>query len=253
MSQMELQEFFKLHPRVAVAFSGGVDSAVLLLTASRTAEAVKAYFVKTAFQPAFELADAQAIAEQLNVELTVLTPDVFADSRIIANPPDRCYYCKNTVFRAIADAAARDGFTCILDGTNASDDIGDRPGYRALQERNVLSPLRLCGYTKSAIRAIAAENHLPVADKPSYACLATRIPAGTPITADLLAKTEAAEHELFLLGFRNFRIRWRDGAAVLEFGKAEWARFDDYKDEIVKRLTPYYPEIYLNLRERTDE
>ena len=146
---MTLQEFFRENPRVALAFSGGVDSAYLLYAALRNGAQVRAYYVKSAFQPQFELDDAMALAYQLQADVKILELDVLSDPQIAENPANRCYYCKKRIFSAIAKQAAEDGFPVLLDGTNASDDAQDRPGMQALKELNVLSPLRLCGLTKA--------------------------------------------------------------------------------------------------------
>ena len=146
---MTLEQFFAENREVAVAFSGGVDSAYLLYAATRYAARVKAYYVSTAFQPEFELADARRLADELGADMLVLHVDVLSNSAVTANPSDRCYHCKNTLFRQILRAAENDGFPVLLDGTNASDDAGDRPGMRALRELSVRSPLRECGLTKA--------------------------------------------------------------------------------------------------------
>ena len=129
-----LDDFFRAHPRVAVAFSGGVDSAYLLYEAKRCGADVRAYYVNTAFQPAFELADARRLAGELDVPLTEIELDVLAVDRVADNPAGRCYDCKRAIFGAILAAAHGDGFTDILDGTNASDDAADRPGMRMTEE-----------------------------------------------------------------------------------------------------------------------
>ena len=133
---MDLKEFFKLHSKAALAFSGGVDSSYLLYAAKQCGADVRAYYVKSAFQPQFELEDAKHLAEDVHADLKILEVDVLSDSQITANPPDRCYHCKKVIFSTIAQAAREDGFTTILDGTNASDDAGDRPGMRADQARD---------------------------------------------------------------------------------------------------------------------
>ena len=250
---MNITEFFQLHKRVAVAFSGGVDSAVLLLLAKKHAEHVKAYYVKSAFQPQFEYDDALEIARLLDVGFEVITADVLSDTEVTKNPSDRCYYCKKRIFSEIIRAAEKDGIKEVLEGTNASDNTDERPGFRALKELGVLSPLRECVYTKSDIRKIARENSLPVADKPSYACLATRIPTDTVITEKLLEKTENAEDILFSLGFKNFRVRYLDGAAKLELDKDGFELLYRNKDAVTEKLKPLYSDIYLDLKERTDE
>ena len=134
---MTLQDFFQQHPDTALAFSGGVDSAYLLYAALNWGRRVRAYFVRSAFQPDFELRDAQRLADELGASLTVLDADVLSVPRIAENPPDRCYYCKQTLFRTVLDAAAKDGFPVLMDSTNASDNAGERPGMRALQELRV--------------------------------------------------------------------------------------------------------------------
>ena len=152
---MNLEEFFSTYPKVAVAFSGGVDSAYLLYMACKYAEKVKAYYVKSAFQPQFELEDAERFAKELKADMAILRLDVLSDEKVRQNPPNRCYYCKKRIFTAIREHALNDGFQVLLDGTNASDDAGDRPGMVALQELSVLSPLRLCGLTKQEIRMLS--------------------------------------------------------------------------------------------------
>ena len=185
---MTLEQFFQENPRCALGFSGGVDSAYLLYAGVKARADIRPYFIKTAFQPVFELADAQKLAAGLGVEVTVLELDALADPRVAANPADRCYYCKQNLFRTLKDRAIADGYPVLLDGTNASDEAGDRPGMRALAELSVRSPLRECGLTKAEIRARSREAGLFTWDKPAYACLATRVPAGEAITAETLAR-----------------------------------------------------------------
>ena len=120
----KLNDFFIEHPKVAVAFSGGVDSAYLLYSAKQSGTEVCAYYVKSVFQPQFELNDAQRLAAELNIPMRVLTADVLSSKKIVDNPSDRCYYCKRMIFETIVKAAAEDGFSVLLDGTNASDDAG---------------------------------------------------------------------------------------------------------------------------------
>lgn len=166
---------------MALAFSGGVDSSYLLYAALQNGADVHAYYVKSAFQPQFELEDAQKLAKQVGAKLTIMQANVLANETVVANPKNRCYYCKQVIFTGIGKQAAQDGYTTLLDGTNASDDAADRPGMKALQELSVLSPLRLCGLTKTEIRKRSKAAGLFTWDKPSYACLATRIPTGRPL------------------------------------------------------------------------
>ena len=145
---MTLEHFFQKEPQCAIAFSGGADSAYLLYAAKQWGQKIKAYFVKTPFQPRFELEDATHLADQLGVELAVLTYDVLEDEMVAKNPPNRCYFCKKRIFAQILAAAKADGFSTVLDGTNASDDSSDRPGMQALAEMQIRSPLRECGLSK---------------------------------------------------------------------------------------------------------
>ena len=243
---MNLQEFFTQHPRAALAFSGGVDSSYLLYAGIRWAEKLGVYYVKSPFQPAFEYRDALRLARDLGASVTVLTADPLSDPQVAANPANRCYYCKKVIMSAIKAAAARNGFDLVIDGTNFSDDISDRPGFKALGEEGVLSPLRLCGITKEQVRELSREAGLFTWDKPAYACLATRIPTGETITADKLHAVEQGEDALFSMGFTDFRVRTKDGAAKLQFIAEQHNEAARRMDEIRAALTPYYSEVSLD-------
>ena len=247
---MTLEQFFQENPRCALGFSGGVDSAYLLYAGVKAGADIRPYFIKTAFQPAFELADARKLAEGLGVEVTVLELDALADPRVAANPADRCYFCKQNLFRTLKERAVADGYPVLLDGTNASDEAGDRPGMRALAELSVRSPLRECGLTKAEIRARSREAGLFTWDKPAYACLATRVPAGETITADILARVEGAEDALFRLGYTDFRVRVFHGAARLQLPRGQMERAVREAEELRQALKPYFTPILLDLEGR---
>lgn len=247
---MELMEYFKKYPKTAIAFSGGVDSAYLLYAAHKAGADICAYYVKTAFQPQFELDDALRLSEELHIPMKVLHTDVLAQERIAENPCDRCYYCKKMIFAAIQKAAGEDGFTVLMDGTNASDDKNDRPGMRATQELSVKSPLRECGLTKDMVRKFSKETGLFTWDKPAYACLATRIPTGEIITEEKLKVTEAAEDYLFSLGFTDFRVRMTEGAAKLQVRKEQLEKLVESRTQIVTELKKYYTSVLLDLETR---
>lgn len=221
---MTTSQFFAEHPEAAVAFSGGVDSAWLLYEAVRWARRTAAYFVRTPFQPDFELDDARDTARRLGASLTVVDFDILTVPAVAANPADRCYSCKRALFTRLLECAGADGFPLVLDGSNASDDAGDRPGMRALRELGVRSPLRECGLSKGEIRRLAREAGLPVWDKPSYACLATRIPAGTAITAENLSRVARGEAALLERGFSDFRLRLRGEGALLQVRSEQMER-----------------------------
>lgn len=243
---MTLEEFFTAHPDCAVAFSGGIDSAWLLHEALRHGRRTQAYFVRTPFQPTFELEDARATAAALGAALTVLEADVLALPQVAANPENRCYYCKRFLFTTLLAQAKTDGFPLVLDGSNASDDAGDRPGMAALRELGVRSPLRECGITKSDIRAQARAAGIALWDKPSYACLATRIPAGTAITREDLRRVEAGEGLLFSLGYTDFRLRLRSSHALLQVREEDLERARTELPELQRQLAPLFPQVVLD-------
>ena len=247
---MTLNEFFAAHPKCALGFSGGVDSAYLLYAGVRAGADIRPYYIKTAFQPRFEQDDALRLAGELGVEVTVLELDALADPRVAANPAERCYYCKQNLFRALKARAAADGYTVLLDGTNASDDAGDRPGMKALQELEIRSPLRECGLTKGDVRTLCREADLFVWNKPSYACLATRIPAGTPITAEALQKVEKSENMIASLGFHDFRVRLRGDTAVLQFTEDQFPYAWECRETLRTRLAPMFAQVTLDLTTR---
>lgn len=247
---MTLLAFFKENPKAALGFSGGVDSSYLLYAGVQAGADIHPYYIKTAFQPQFELDDAERLCAQLGVPLTVLELDVLKNEAVTANPPDRCYYCKTALFGALSARALADGYTLLLDGTNASDDAGDRPGMRALKELHVCSPLRECGLTKAEIRRLSREAGLFTWDKPAYACLATRIPSGDAITAKKLLATERAEAFLFSLGLTDFRVRNYRGAARLQFPEAQLNAVLAHRAEILQELKKDYPAVLLDLEVR---
>lgn len=247
---MNLEEFFTEHRKAAIAFSGGVDSAYLLYAARQYGADVRAIYVRSAFQPQFEFADAERFAKEQGIPLKVVTVDVLASAEVTANPADRCYHCKRRIFDALRKAAEEEGYSLILDGTNASDDASDRPGMRALQEMSVLSPLRICGLTKTEIRQRSKDAGLFTWDKPAYACLATRIPTGEEITAGKLGATEAAEGYLQKLGFRDFRVRRFGEAARLQVRKEQLGLVTEHREEILTELKKYYAHVLLDMEVR---
>lgn len=247
---MELKDFFNDNKKAAIAFSGGVDSAYLLYAAKSFGAEIRAYYVKSDFQPEFELRDAERLAEELGADMSLLELDVLCDSAISSNPGDRCYHCKKKIFTAIKEAALGDGFSLLLDGTNASDDAGDRPGMRAIEELEVRSPLRECGLTKAEIRRLSREAGLFTWDKPAYACLATRIPTGECITKEKLKKTERAEDFLMKLGFSDFRVRLISDCARLQFPEDQLQPALEKRQEITEELLKYYKAVLLDLTPR---
>ena len=207
--------------------------------------------MKTCFQPDFEYKDALKFAKQYSIDLSVIEYDILKEENVCANPSNRCYFCKQKIFTLIKQQAAKDGFEVLLDGSNASDDDADRPGMKALSELSLLSPLRLCELTKSDIRRLSKEAGLFTWDKPAYACLATRVPAGERITGEILCKTERAEEYLFTIGFRDFRVRYREGKALLQITEDQFELYEKEKDNINKKLGESYEEVTIDRKART--
>jgi uncharacterized protein len=212
---------------VAVAYSGGTDSSYLLAVCVEVlgTDHVLALTADSPLLPRRELAEARALAGQLGARHLVLPSDELANPCIAANPPDRCYHCKFNRFEALLQVARAEGLAHLLHGENA-DDAGDyRPGSRAADELGIRAPLRKAGLTKADVRALSKESGLPTWSKPSDACLASRFPYGTPLTAEGLARVEAAEEALRRAwGLRQLRVRDHFPVARLEVPPEEIAR-----------------------------
>ncbi|MBR6259367.1 MAG: ATP-dependent sacrificial sulfur transferase LarE [Oscillospiraceae bacterium] len=244
---MTLSEFFGEHRKIAVALSGGTDSSFLLYAAVSAGCDAGAYFVRSQFQPEFEMKDAEKICEITNARLTVIEADVLSDEKIARNDGERCYYCKRHIFSALMEKARSDGYETVCDGTNFSDDISDRPGFRALKEFGVLSPLRLCGITKDEVRRLSEKAGLFTAEKPSYACLATRVKTGERLKGEKLIKIEAAENALFSRGYSDFRVRVSDDRALLQVQKSQLLKAKNEERELISLLREYFSAAELDV------
>ncbi len=200
-----------------IAFSGGVDSTFLASIAGEVLDKrVLLITASSSTYPTSELAAATALAGSLGLPHRVIVSEETEIPGFSDNPPDRCYYCKSELFSKIKGIAEAEGFEAVFDGSNADDAKDYRPGRRALAELGIISPLFLAGMTKEEIRTHSRERGLPTANKPAYACLASRFPYGEKITGDKLKRIDQAEAGLRNLGFGQFRVRSHGDCARIE-------------------------------------
>lgn len=246
MVPSELSEYLKRHRKLAIAFSGGVDSAYLTYAARMCGIESAAYFVKTEFQPEFELADAVSFSRQYDIDLRVIRLSVLGERNVTKNASDRCYHCKKVIFKSILEACLKDGFSLLADGSNFDDKAEERPGMRAISELNVISPLRECGLTKLQIRRYSKAAGLFTFDKPSYSCLATRIMDNAKITQDKLLLIDAVEQELFGMGFSDFRARLYGDGLLLQFTGEQLPHAKNELSSIKEKLMAYSTDITID-------
>ena len=217
----KLIKFLQALPAPALAFSGGVDSALLLAACQKANAPVKVITCSTPLVPAFEKEDVVRLAEELNFEVNFLELNPLELPEFCLNDGKRCYHCKKFLFTAMQEKATSLGCACLLDGANL-DDLGDyRPGMQATKELKVISPLLECGFTKADVRALAEKYKLSIAAKPAYACLASRIAYGEAVTLEKLASVERAEAALKTLGLHDVRVRCHNNLARVEVTQAE--------------------------------
>jgi uncharacterized protein len=222
---------------VLVAYSGGVDSALVMAVAHRELgdKALACIGVSPSY-PTREMRDAVKLAEQIGVPYRLVDTEEYLDANYAANPTNRCYFCKSELHDRLKAIAASEGWQTVLDGNNASD-LGDhRPGMEAARERGVRSPLIEAGLTKPEIRAIAQYLGLPVWDKPAMACLSSRVPHGTKITPALLRQIEQAEDVLVELGFRQFRVRHHNEIARIELPAEDFPQAIAHHAQLVSAI-----------------
>jgi len=227
---------------LVVAFSGGVDSTLLLAVAhSVLGDRVLAVTAQSNSLPERELRESQRLARKIGAAHLVIQTDEMSSPDYTRNPVNRCYYCKSELYGKIQALAAEKGFAAIANGTNVDDTRDHRPGLVAARNANVLSPLLDAGLTKEDIRILSRHRGLPTWEKPAMACLSSRIPYGQPVTPEKLSMIERAEDFLLGLGLKQLRVRHHGDTARIELAREEIPRFfqENLLDKVQTRLQAF--------------
>ena len=225
---------------VVLAFSGGVDSSLLLSLLKEHADAkgtkVTAVTADTVLHPHEDCEISARVCREIEVDHRILRIDEFSDAGIEDNPPDRCYRCKLLIFSKIREAAESAGAYYVIDGTNIDDTRVYRPGLRALAELGIISPLKDAGFTKEDVRILAKERGLSTASRPAAPCLATRFPYGTHLTMDMLRKVEEGETCLKSFGLYNVRLRVHGDTARIETDPESFDLIIQHREQISEKI-----------------
>lgn len=240
--KQKLQEQMLVYAQgdMLVAFSGGVDSSLILKLAvqavAKTGHKVYGIMVHTMLHPMGEVEDARVTAEQIGAEFRVLEIDELKGADILDNPVDRCYRCKKYLFRNLIEEGEKLGVSVMMEGTNEDDLHVYRPGLQAIRELGIHSPLAEAGMTKAEVRRLAGELGVSVSNKPSMPCLATRFPYGTRISYETMRKVDEGEAFIRSLGFYNVRLRIHNDVARIEVDVNEMPHLLEHCEQIVAKL-----------------
>lgn len=236
--EKKLKEIIQSYKGAIVAYSGGVDSSLLLyLTYTYLGkENVLALIADSETYPEREKEFAINFCKKYDINYKVVHTEELKDNRFRKNPVNRCYYCKSHLFDIALKIKEDIGFDIVFEGSNVDDLRDFRPGRKAVEEKGIVSPLLLAGLTKDEIRTLSKKYNLPSYNKPSKACLASRIPYGEPITQDMLEKIDRAETFLENLGFSVVRVRVHNSIARIEVNKSDFEKIIEKKEVIVKHL-----------------
>ncbi len=240
LKKLELIMETNMSAGICVAFSGGVDSSLLLKIACDTGKkmhhSVLAVTFETKLHPHGDLDEAKALAESFGAVHKVIEVDEFADPEIMYNPVDRCYRCKNLLFKTLIKAADEEGYHYLMDGSNYDDLNAYRPGMKALKELGIHSPLLELEITKNEIRSLSADLNIVTSNRPSAPCLATRLPYGAVLDFDLLERIDLGEKFIKSLGFYNVRLRAHNDIIRIEIDKEDFMKFMECQEVVVKHL-----------------
>ena len=224
---------------VLVAYSGGVDSTFLAVTAHEVlGNKALAVFAASPVAPPMEKEEAASLAHNIGLRFKIIDSNEMSNPDFVANPPERCYYCKRELYSELKPIAKAEGLKWIADGTNADDLHDFRPGRKASAEAGIRSPMLEAGLTKTEIRQLSHAKSLPTWDRPASPCLASRIPYGIPVTAETLNKIARGEQYLHNLGIRELRLRHHGDIARIELAPADMAKIitPEIRQDIVTHL-----------------
>ena len=231
----ELKKFFLEIDSVIIAYSGGVDSTFLLKVASEVLkDKVLTVTAKSPLHPDREYIAAKEEAQRIGVRFLSVSTDELSMEKFTDNPPERCYWCKRELFGKLLEIAGQRNIKCVVDGSNFDDLEDFRPGRKAAEEMGIESPLCKTGFTKKEIRILSRELGLSTWNKPSFACLASRIPYGTAITQEILEIVNRAEECLLALGVGQIRVRHYGERAKIEVDSIDMRKILDHREEILK-------------------